>query len=164
MYVLLSHFDPDSMPFQFPPLRKLNPAISAETEQVIHKAIQLIPEARFQSAAELWESIAMYYMPQVPDQHPDWPIWEDTIRANLLLHEFVSADVVRGVPKSLQDTLLERYYALHPDEKLIHSADFSAIGYQNFELVQATSKAWRRVKTPNGKCNTPLSGCDGAIG
>ena len=40
-------------PMEFPPIRRLNSAVSEDLEQVIMKAIELEPSARYQSAEEM---------------------------------------------------------------------------------------------------------------
>jgi tRNA A-37 threonylcarbamoyl transferase component Bud32 len=50
---LITGHDPSKSPFVFPPVRTLNPAISAQMEEVLHKALALDPSLRFQSMGEM---------------------------------------------------------------------------------------------------------------
>jgi serine/threonine-protein kinase len=54
LHHLLTGRDPrDNMPFTFPPVRSLNPAISARTADVVDRAVQKVASDRFHSIAEL---------------------------------------------------------------------------------------------------------------
>jgi len=50
---LLTGHDPSRSPFVFPPVRTLNPSVSAQMEEVLHKALALDPSLRFQGTAEM---------------------------------------------------------------------------------------------------------------
>lgn len=53
MHHLLSGKNPQTeAPFHFEPLNKLNPEIPATLVEVVHKALQLVPDDRYQSASE----------------------------------------------------------------------------------------------------------------
>jgi uncharacterized RDD family membrane protein YckC len=53
LHYLLSLRDPSLDPMKFPPLRSLNPQVSPGVESVIHRALDLNPGQRWQSALEL---------------------------------------------------------------------------------------------------------------
>jgi serine/threonine-protein kinase len=53
MHHLLTGRDPESKPFKFPPVRRLNPRVSPRTEAVILKATQLKPADRYQTISAM---------------------------------------------------------------------------------------------------------------
>jgi eukaryotic-like serine/threonine-protein kinase len=54
LHHLLTGRDPrDEPPFSFPPVHNLNPAVSQRTSDAIQRALQMKPEDRYQSVAEL---------------------------------------------------------------------------------------------------------------
>jgi serine/threonine protein kinase/cytochrome c-type biogenesis protein CcmH/NrfG len=57
MYYLLTKHDPSENPFNFPPLKTLNPDVSEELSSVIHRSIRDNPKERFQSPLELLEEL-----------------------------------------------------------------------------------------------------------
>lgn len=57
LHQLLTGRDPSTSPFVFPPLRSLNPALSAGLEPVVAKALALDPEERYQSVREMREAL-----------------------------------------------------------------------------------------------------------
>jgi len=58
MHHLLTNHDPrEHPPFAYPPIRLLNPQISAETERVLTRALNNDPNARYQSAAAMKNDI-----------------------------------------------------------------------------------------------------------
>jgi len=57
LHYLLTYRHPADSPFQFAPLRQLNPAISAVTEAIIMRAVERDPAQRWQSAREMGQAI-----------------------------------------------------------------------------------------------------------
>ena len=57
LHEALTRHDPASTPFRLPPVRQLNPAVSAELEQIIARATQPNMQQRYQSAAEVAASV-----------------------------------------------------------------------------------------------------------
>ena len=58
LHEALTRHDPASTPFRLPPVRQLNPAVSAELEQIIARATQPNMLQRYQSAAELLQALS----------------------------------------------------------------------------------------------------------
>lgn len=58
LHQLLTGYDPSLSPFNLPPARNINPALSPAIEVVIVKAIQPEVSARFQTAVEMKEALA----------------------------------------------------------------------------------------------------------
>ena len=58
LHEALTRHDPASTPFRLPPVRQLNPAVSAELEQIIARATQPNMQQRYQSAAELLQALS----------------------------------------------------------------------------------------------------------
>lgn len=52
LHQLLTGYDPTLTPFNLPPARSVNPAVSAHVEQALGKATQSTPASRFQNALE----------------------------------------------------------------------------------------------------------------
>jgi len=65
LHFLLTRRDPTSAPFNFPPIRELNPRVSANTERVVARCLSMKPEDRYTSAADVKAALA----PRV--QEPD---------------------------------------------------------------------------------------------
>lgn len=59
MFYLLSGKNPMDVQQEFPMVRKINPEISVEMENIICKCTKTFPQERYQSAAELMEDIEM---------------------------------------------------------------------------------------------------------
>ncbi len=57
LYQLLTHSDPSIQPFEFPPIRTVNPAVSLSTEAVLVKALQSNIALRYQTAEEMKRAI-----------------------------------------------------------------------------------------------------------
>jgi tRNA A-37 threonylcarbamoyl transferase component Bud32 len=57
MHHLLTAADPSQNPLQFQPIRALNPAVSAETEQAVMTALNPAPEQRWPSAVALRKAL-----------------------------------------------------------------------------------------------------------
>jgi serine/threonine-protein kinase len=53
LHVLLTNLDVASKPWNYPPVRTLNPAVSKRLEQAILRATELEPDKRYQSIGEL---------------------------------------------------------------------------------------------------------------
>jgi serine/threonine-protein kinase len=67
MHHLLTRHDPGLTPFNPPPARQLNPAVSANTERVIQQAVRQLPEERFRSIAAMRQAL---FHPPVVDAAP----------------------------------------------------------------------------------------------
>lgn len=52
LHQLLTRYDPTMTPFNLPPARKVNPAVSAQVEQAIIQATQPVPVHRYQNMSE----------------------------------------------------------------------------------------------------------------
>ncbi|MEQ8190774.1 MAG: PQQ-binding-like beta-propeller repeat protein [Candidatus Eremiobacterota bacterium] len=57
MYYFLTKYDPAENPFNFPPLKTLNPEVSQEFSALIHRTLRDNPDERFQSPLELLEEL-----------------------------------------------------------------------------------------------------------
>jgi serine/threonine-protein kinase len=58
LHHLLTGRDPtEQMPFDFPPARALNPAVSQRTSAALEKALQKVARDRFQSIDEFWNAL-----------------------------------------------------------------------------------------------------------
>ena len=57
MYYFLTKYDPAENPFNFPPLKTLNPEVSGEFSSLIHRTLRDNPDERFQSPLELLEEL-----------------------------------------------------------------------------------------------------------
>lgn len=58
LHHLLTGRDPtEQMPFDFPPARSLNPAISQRTSDALERALQKVAKDRFQSIDEFWSAL-----------------------------------------------------------------------------------------------------------
>ncbi|MEQ8168626.1 MAG: PQQ-binding-like beta-propeller repeat protein [Candidatus Eremiobacterota bacterium] len=57
MYYLITKYDPAENPFNFPPLKTLNPEVSQEFSALIHRTLRDNPDERFQSPLELLEEL-----------------------------------------------------------------------------------------------------------
>ncbi len=57
MYYLLTNYDPSEHPFNFPPLKTLNPEVSEELSSLIHRTLRDNPDERFQTPLELLEEV-----------------------------------------------------------------------------------------------------------
>jgi len=64
LHELLTRYDPALTPFNLPPARKVNPAVSARVEQAISKATQTLPANRFQHALEMKAALLMPNRPE----------------------------------------------------------------------------------------------------
>ncbi|HEY7834986.1 MAG TPA: protein kinase, partial [Ktedonobacterales bacterium] len=71
LYHLLTNTEPQPMTTPFPgALRRINPALSADTERVILRAMQLDPARRYQSAGELAAALRLCLAHLAPDRAP----------------------------------------------------------------------------------------------
>ena len=70
LHQLLTRYEPWSTPFNLPPPRNINPAISPAAEAVIHKATQGSPVDRFQTVADLRQALLNPLTPQPASQPP----------------------------------------------------------------------------------------------
>lgn len=59
LHEALTGYNPASTPFKLPPVRQLNPAISADFEQIVTRATETNRNARFQSATELLRALPL---------------------------------------------------------------------------------------------------------
>ncbi len=67
LHHLLSRRDPrDEPPFSFPPLRQLRPQVSRRTAEAVGRALQMKPEERFRSVAEM--RAALRPLPERPPE------------------------------------------------------------------------------------------------
>lgn len=58
LHHMLTGRDPtEQMPFDFPPVRTLKPAISRRTSDALEKALQKVPADRFQRIDEFWDAL-----------------------------------------------------------------------------------------------------------
>jgi len=57
VYFLLTNQDPEKNPFNFTPVRTLNPLVSLQFARVISKCLQMKPEERFESLKDLKEKL-----------------------------------------------------------------------------------------------------------
>lgn len=57
LHYLLTRRDPTASPFNFPPVREINPAISANTERVVAKCLNMKAEDRYNTAADVKRSL-----------------------------------------------------------------------------------------------------------
>jgi serine/threonine protein kinase len=58
LHQLLTLHDPTTKPFSFPPIRKLNPAVTPEVAKAIEKALDLNCEQRHSSTSEMWTALS----------------------------------------------------------------------------------------------------------
>ncbi len=65
LHQLLTGYDPTLTPFNLPPARNVNPAVSAQIEQVIIKATQPLQANRYQNALEFKAALLTAPKPQV---------------------------------------------------------------------------------------------------
>lgn len=66
LHHLLTSYDPTNAPFQLPPVRQLQPAVSAQMEQVIARATQQFVHQRFQSVGEMKQALTGSASPVLP--------------------------------------------------------------------------------------------------
>ena len=59
LHHLLTKHDPVTTAFNFPPVQSINPGISAQLSQIIHKALAIDPAARYQSAHEMEQALLL---------------------------------------------------------------------------------------------------------
>ena len=64
MHQLLTRYDPGHTPFNLPPAKNINPAISGVVSEVVQKATETQPLARFQSVAEMQQALQTQQQPQ----------------------------------------------------------------------------------------------------
>lgn len=57
LHELLTGREPVSDPFQFPPIRTINPAVSRQTEDAVRRAVEMVPASRPQSAREMLRAL-----------------------------------------------------------------------------------------------------------
>ena len=57
LHYLLTRRDPTASPFNFPPVREINPKIRASTERVVSRCLSMRAEDRFSSAAEVKKAL-----------------------------------------------------------------------------------------------------------
>lgn len=70
LHHLLTLHDPASTPLQLPPVRQLQPAVSAQMEEVIARATQQNLQQRFQSVMELKQALAVGAPPPISPHAP----------------------------------------------------------------------------------------------
>jgi serine/threonine-protein kinase len=58
LHHVLTGYDPAATPFNLPPAQTINSAVPAEIEAIIQRAIQIAPDLRFQSMAELRQALS----------------------------------------------------------------------------------------------------------
>ncbi|MEI2692376.1 MAG: serine/threonine-protein kinase [Anaerolineae bacterium] len=59
LHHLLTFYDPASTPFQLPPVRRLQPSVSVQMEQVIARATQQYMHQRYQQVSEMKQALAV---------------------------------------------------------------------------------------------------------
>ena len=59
LYELLTKHDPSGAPFQFEPVRYLDPGISKEMNDILEKALELNPELRYQKPEEILNDLSL---------------------------------------------------------------------------------------------------------
>lgn len=70
LYQLLTGYDPTATPYNLPPIRPLAPSISPAMEEIIQRAIQLQPQARWQNIAEIQAVLQGKWSKKAPSQGP----------------------------------------------------------------------------------------------
>ncbi len=144
LYVLLTKYDPQNSSFKFPPLRQMNPHISIQTEAVIHKAIQLDPTNRFQSAVEMKDALLTGNLKFI-ERHPSWSVWEQEIYQALQKFGRVRTTELNLIPDKFCSVVGKKYVSLHPEQDIEHSSDFQEMWLNEFEKWEDLSKRWKKM-------------------
>ncbi len=75
LHHLLSLRDPMTRPFDFPPLRQLNPKVSPHVEKAIARAVEKERAKRFTSVEEMWDALVEKHTPSPrPTARPKPPV------------------------------------------------------------------------------------------
>ncbi|MBN2393574.1 MAG: zinc ribbon domain-containing protein [Anaerolineae bacterium] len=94
LHELLTHHDPATQPFKYPPVRQLSPGVSKHVESAIAKAVELNKDHRFKSMAEMWEALS--------GEKPHWfHLSGATPQVRSSLPSGVSADIPDQTPSAV---------------------------------------------------------------
>ncbi|MBN1179959.1 MAG: zinc ribbon domain-containing protein [Anaerolineae bacterium] len=101
LHQLLTLRDPNTKLFSFPPLRRLNPAVSRRVEAAIARAVEPVVASRHQSVREMWQALSGEALeePAVAQPAPGWAAGGVLLSPSTV--DFGSVVVGRAIPERL---------------------------------------------------------------